>query len=362
MSYQIKNFLDKKEDYLLWDKLINKSSDHWYFSSIDFNYFHIEYLKEQKLFAGNDSFFIYDNEELIALSILIYSKDINTNFLNASYHENYPLPWPIISDACKNREYVYQLIFNEIHNRIKKNKIGSIKLILNSPVFLKKNEDEFIKILLDYNMIDNSHYSHFIELEDTTIAKIRKSYIKNIKRNIDKFSFKIIQKDNYYKNLSKDYKLLHTQDRGKEVRSLKSYDLQLDAIKKNKAFAVQIFSNEEELIGMLIIFFDKYSAYDGSVAVNPNYKKFYISHLLKYYAILELYKRNIKFYELGKAAISPTYNFLPTDKEYKISFFKNGWSNNIYKKILVAEKFFNNESLKYFTETKYKKLNEFFKN
>ena len=38
-------------------------------------------------------------------------------------------------------------------------------------------------------------------------------------------------------SLPVDYKSLHTLDRGKEVRSLKSYDLQLQAIKKNKAFA-----------------------------------------------------------------------------------------------------------------------------
>ena len=52
----------------------------------------------------------------------------------------------------------------------------------------------------------------------------------------------------------------------------------------------------------------------------PEYKKFYISHILKYYAILEINKRNIKYYELGKAAISPSYNFIPNEKNYKISF------------------------------------------
>jgi hypothetical protein len=361
MSYKIQNFLDRKEDYLLWDKLISKSSDHWYFSSIDFNYFHIEYLKEQNLFEDNNSFFVYENENLVALTILIFSRNTNSNLINASYHEDYPLPWPIISDECKNRDDIYQFIFEEIHKRIEQNKISSVKFILNSPVVTKKIEDEFIKILLNYNMIDNSYYSHFIELNDLTLSKIRKSYIKIVKRNINKFPVKIIQKDNYYEKLPKDYKLLHTQDRGKEVRSLKSYDLQLEAIKKNKAFAVQIFSNEDQLIGMLIIFLDKNCAYDGSVGVCPDYKRFSISHLLKYNAILELNKRNIKFYELGKAAISPTYNFLPTEKNYKISFFKNGWSNNIYKKVFVAEKIFNSDALKYVTGTVYKKLHDFFK-
>lgn len=360
MSYKIKNFLDRKDDYLLWDKLINKSSDHWYFSSVDFNYFHIEFLKELNIFVNNQSFFIYENEELVGLTILIFSKDINSNLLNASYR-NDPLPWPIISDECKNKDHVYQLIFDEIHSRITQNKIASIKFMLNAPVFSKKIEDEFIKILLNYNMIDNSYYSHFIELDDLTINKIRKSYMKNIRLNANKFSIKIIKKNNYYEKLPVDYKSLHTLDRGKEVRSLKSYDLQLQAIKKNKAFAVQMFSNEDQLIGMLIIFFDKNSAYDGSVAVRPDYRKFYISHLLKYNAILELNKRNIKFYELGIAATSPSYSFLPTEKNYKISFFKNGWSNNIYKKVLVAEKMFNSESLKYFTDTTYKKLYDFFK-
>ena len=359
MNYRIKNFLDRKEDYLLWNKIISKSSNHWFFSNIDYNYFHIEYLKDLNLYKDNKSFFVYENENLVAIAILIFSKDIETNFLKASYLSE-PLPWPIISDECKNRDQVYQLIFDEIKKRIRKNKIVSLKLMLNTSVFSKKIENEFLKILINYNMIDNSYYSHFIELDNLTISKIRKSYIKNVKRNIDKFSIKIIQKDDYYKNLSKDYKLLHTQDSGKEVRSLKTYDLQLEAVKKNKAFVVQIFSNEKQLVGMLIIYFEKNSAYDGSVAVHPDYKKYYISHLLKYHAILELNKKKIKFYELGKAAISPSYIFLPSQKNYKISFFKNGWSNDIYKKVYVAEKIFNTNSLKYFTDTMYKKLHNYF--
>ena len=84
--------------------------------------------------------------------------------------------------------------------------------MLNSPVPTINTEDEFIKILLNYNMIDNSYHSHFLELEDEIMNKIRKSYIKNIKRNINKFSVKIIQKDNFYKELPEDYKSLHTQD------------------------------------------------------------------------------------------------------------------------------------------------------
>ena len=67
---------------------------------------------------------------------------------------------------------------------------------------------------------------------------------------------------------------------------------------------------------MLIIYVEKNSAYDGSVAVCPEYKKKYVSYILKYYAILELNKRNIKFYELGKAAISPSYNWLPDEKNF----------------------------------------------
>ena len=48
MFYKSKNFVIEKK-ITCWDKLIDKSSDHWFFSSIDFNYFHIEFLKELDL-------------------------------------------------------------------------------------------------------------------------------------------------------------------------------------------------------------------------------------------------------------------------------------------------------------------------
>ena len=359
MFYKIKNFKNKEKDFFLWNEILNKSSDHWFFSSINYNSFHIEYVKDLNLYVDNKSFFVYENESLVAIAVLIFSKDINSNLLKASYLSE-PLPWPVISDDCKNRSYVYKLVFDEIQSRIKQSKINIANFAFNSTVFSKKIEDEFIKILKNYNMIDNSYYSHLIEIDDQTINKIRKSYIKNVKKHINEFTIQIIDKSTYYKNLPIDYEALHIQDAGKKVRSLKTYELQLESIKKNSGFAVQVLMRGK-LVGMLIIYVEKNSAYDGSVAVCPEYKKKYVSHILKYYAILELNKRNIKFYELGKAAISPSYNWLPDEKNFAISFFKNGWSNNVYKKVFAAEKIYTSDYLKYFSNSKNKKLKSFFK-
>ena len=66
-------------------------------------------------------------------------------------------------------------------------------------------------------MIDNSYYSHLIEIDDQTINNIRKSYIKNVKKYINEFTIKIIDKSTYYKNLPIDYEALHIQDAGKKL-------------------------------------------------------------------------------------------------------------------------------------------------
>ena len=360
MSYKIKNFIDRKEDYLLWEKIISKSSYHWFFSNINYNYFHTEYIKDLNLYVDNKSFFIYESEKLVAHAILIFSKDQNSNLLNASYL-NDPLPWPIISDECKNRSHVYQLIFDEIFNRVKESKISKINFFLNTSKFSNELEDEFIKNIRKHNMIDNSYLSHLVEINEMTLNLVRKSYIKNIKRNINDFKVKLIRKDDYYQDLPKDYKILHSNDVGKEVRSLKTYELQLKSILQDKGFAIQIFSDENKLIGMLIIYYENGSAYDGSVAVSPKYKKSYISSLMKYYAILELKKIDIKLYELGKAAISPSNGWIPKEKNYGISFFKNGWSNNKYKKVYLAEKVFTLEALKLYNEVNFENLADLFK-
>ncbi len=317
-------------------------------------------MREIGLFIDDKSFFIFKEEKPVAIAILIFSKDPISNLIQAKF-PNDPLPWPIIIDDCEDRKSVNEIIFNEIHKRIKINKVSKINFLLNTANYSKEIEDEFNYNLIKYNMIDKSYYSHLVKIDDDVLKKVRSSYLKNIKKNDLQYSIRIIQRKEYYENLASEYKALHILDAGKEFRSLKTYELQLESIKNNKAFAIQVISDEDELIGMLIIYYENNSAYDGSVAVKPAYKKYYISHILKYYAILHLEKINIRYYELGKAALKPSYNWLPNEKNYGISFFKNGWSNNAYKKVFEAEKFYSQEALRKSFDNNFKNLIEFFK-
>ena len=61
---------------------------------------------------------------------------------------------------------------------------------------------------------------------------------------------------------------------------------------------------------------------------------------MQYAAMQHLYEINITHYELGLASIAPTIDNIPSKKIYGISFFKEGWTNGVYKKVMVAEKYY----------------------
>ena len=112
---------------------------------------------------------------------------------------------------------------------------------------------------------------------------------------------------------------------------------------------------------MLLINVFKGAAYDSSVAVDPDFQSDQISNLLKWEAIKYLQKLDIKYYDLGMAAIAPNYLWQPTEKNYGISFFKNGWSRDSYKRVWHADKFFSKKALSSFFDKKQKNLINYLK-
>lgn len=359
MSYKVVEFKNDSNPENTWSTIVKNSNLLWYFSNFNYNYFHAEYTREKELLIEDKSFFIYDGITPLALTVLIFSKDHETGLLQGSYLSE-PLPWPIISDDCTDRDQVYEIIFDEIDKRVKSFSISKINFVLNTNEYCEEIENEFYSILIRNNMIDKSFYSHLLEVNRDTLKNVRKSYLKNIKKKLKEYSVKIIKKNEYYESLALEYKNLHNEDVGKETRSIRTYEIQLEAIKKDEAFAVQVISNNNKLVGMLIIYYENNSAYDGSVAVIPEFKELYVSHILKYHAILELINLKIKNYELGKAAISPSYNWIPSNKNYGISFFKKGWSNNKYKKVYLAEKIYSYAALKLISNKYNNILKKFF--
>ena len=87
---------------------------------------------------------------------------------------------------------------------------------------------------------------------------------------------------------------------------------------------------------MLLVSLYKNAAYDGSVAVDPDFASQNVSHLLKWRVIEELQKRKVPTYELGQKA-DPSSS---TKKELGITHFKEGWSRDRTRSIWKIEKLF----------------------
>ena len=119
--------------------------------------------------------------------------------------------------------------------------------------------------------------------------------------------------------LEETYFKLHVKDAGGQFRSRESYTKQADIARGGEAFYVVATHTESgTIVGMLLVSLYKNTAYDNSVAVDPDFADKYVSHLLKWRAIEELQKRKVPTYELGQKA-DPLSS---TKKEIGISHFK----------------------------------------
>ena len=320
MSLKIKKLNKFKNLEAVWSSLIEQSKYNWYYSSKEFFDFNLQYLKERNIFLKDYSFIVTKKNIPCALVILVVTKSNVPNKIIGSYN-NDGLPWPIISNNVTNKEILYDFIFDEIEQKVKKNRISKVTFKYNLNQNSKTEKNNFIKTVKKFNYIDNSYLSH-LSLLDESKKNIRKSYLKNIKKNIDNYNISIMSSKNFDKTFYKKYMNLHIQDAGKKYLSDKTYKMQLELVKQNKGFVVQVFSKNNNLLGALIIYHDKISAYDASVAVQGSNKENYVSHIMKFTAMNYLDEININEYELGSASISPSFNNIHSKKIMVFLFLK----------------------------------------
>jgi hypothetical protein len=112
---------------------------------------------------------------------------------------------------------------------------------------------------------------------------------------------------------------------------------------------------------MLMIWLMKEAAYGASVAVDPEFQHESVSNLLHLRAVEELLCRRVRTYELGKASSKPEYLTQPTEKDYGISFFKDGWSRGARRVVHVAEKYYQRERLVADWEEQLDSLTQYFR-
>ena len=345
MNFEIKELADFAEPGAVWQKVVNDTSYAWFWSTYVHYQFRIAVLEASGRLVGDKSFVLLQEGKPCGLAPLVFVKAIDFEGIQASYYD-LPLPWPMVADCVDDRIKTVDYLLDEIELRIKDAGVERLQLMLSPPGIGNEYEKWFIDIVRRRGFIDSSLLSHYVAITPETFDSVRKRYRRYVKKFSEKYELRVLVGSDCYSEIAREYMDMHIKDAGGVYRPIETYDAQIDLIRNGEGFLIQARKKtDDKVVGMLIICYFKKSAYDGSVAVDPEYQEDYISHLMKWKAIQHLQEINVNHYELGLAAVSPTYFWQPSAKNYGISHFKEGWSRGHMKKTWIAEKYYSRRSL-----------------
>jgi hypothetical protein len=331
----------------VWKQLADSCADAWFWhtwANMQFNF-----VAAQQYEPVNLSFFVMLNEKPVGIVPLMVNRTTigNASGWEASYY-GAPLPWPAFLDIPE-LEALEKFAFAEIEARARMRNAERIRLRLEPPLPSAKEGRRLERAVREHNYLDSSFESHFMELNEDCLNQVRERYRRYVRKFGPGYQLSIADGDEVTEELVEQYFRLHVADAGGQFRSRESYTLQADLARQHEAFFVvarQLQANR--IVGMLLISLVKGSAYDNSVAVDPDFQEEYVSHLLKWQAIEELLRSGARGYELGPKAYLPRFMALPSEKNLGISHFKEGWARSGVRKVTVAEKFLSTRFLQAF--------------
>lgn len=155
---------------------------------------------------------------------------------------------------------------------------------------------------------------------DEIKSKFRKSYKPLINKGLKQWTVDIIESKN--SDVFWEYKNLHKEVAGRDTRSSKTWELQLNMLEKREAFLVTLRDEELNLVGGGFFTFNKSSAMYATGAYRRELFSEPLGHVVQFKAIEYMKYLNISRYEIGEDK-SKLYG--ATDKECTISEFKAGF-------------------------------------
>jgi FemAB family protein len=129
-----------------------------------------------------------------------------------------------------------------------------------------------------------------------------------------------------------EFRLLHLAVAGRETRTLQSWDAQLQAIAAQAAFLVYLRDPDGRMVGGGLFHITRdeglyaVAAYDRALFDKP------LGHVVQYHAILEMKKRQLRWYKLGSRVFQGDEP-QPSPKELSIAEFKQGFASHVFPRI-----------------------------
>jgi FemAB family protein len=313
------NFAHKIDfNFLEWDAVLENTSKASVFHLRINTDYCAEYFKGE-----NISFVIYYDNQAVGVFPLVVYKKIDT--------------WVISGDGLS---IIKPLFINNIPKKIKKKLVKNITdIIYIIASELNVNEvnlfESSVKLSTWYlSWLDKSYKSFFthnlvvdlsLPLKEIKL-NFRKSYRPLVNKALKEFSISVYE--NNFNEVFKEFRLLHLSVSGKKTRSLKSWQIQQKLAENGDAFLVTV---REEGVVLGVGFFT-HTKDVGSYSVGVYKRELFerpISHGLQMRAIEVLKERGCKEYHIGQK-VSLLDDSMPTEKEFSISHFKEGFSSFVH--------------------------------
>ena len=361
MTYEIADVATLKNGRAAWDAVVEAAPEAWLWTTSAMHEFRKCILEKTGRLTGDHSFVVLNDGTPCGLAPLVLSRESAEDIAVAAYGD-VALPWPLVVAHAPERSAVENILLDEVERRVRSLGGGMLSLMLAPPAVGANVAASFIETVRKRSFVDNSFSSHWIDVSPATLGEVRERYRRYVKKFWDQYDLVIFDSHNIPDALARDYMELHVKDAGGVFRPLETYERQVDLARQGQGFWVgAVNKSVGKLVGMLMVSVHKQAAYDFSVAIDPDFQDDQVSNLLKWKAVQHLIEMGVTHYELGQAAVTPSYLWQPSSKNYGISFFKDGWSRGRLKTVWVADKFFNDACLRTMWERKLRTLESHFK-
>jgi FemAB family protein len=191
------------------------------------------------------------------------------------------------------------------------------------------------RLLLDRGARASAKFSQILNLtapEAQLRSQIRKSYKSLINWGAKNLKLRLLNHSNITTEAMEQFRLLHIEVAGRETRSARSWELQLEMVRNNEAFVVLGDLDGALVTAALFVHSPKYCYYGVSASKRELFEK-PLGHIVLWTAILEAKKIGCKFFELGEQYF-PNHG-APTPKELNISAFKKGFGGETVVRVEI---------------------------
>ena len=307
----------------LWNTFISSSKNVTYrytLLSIKYNYIYSSpFVKEDLSFI-----ILKDNIPLAIIPLFLEQREGKLQFSRSCSYQLSPLQHSDLNS--KQQKRIERICFQKIDELAKK--LGASKAMFMVDPFNVNSHN----VLRVYDYLDTTINTSIIVLSNSLEmlwTNLRRRYKAYINKGKKFFNISIMDYNNPDYSLFQQYRKLHHKASGRITRSLETFDLQFEMLKRDNGLLVGL-QKDNKFIAFSYFCHHNGSAYFGSASNDPDYKiDIPLEHCIIWSAIEYYKRRKFNLFEVGWQHYSIQLFDIPNEKDKNISFFKRGFGGDI---------------------------------